>query len=158
MFYIDIKPFSYCKKMYNTKYVCSYMDSDVFLDEDMINEQEKDFIRNCIYRQDFLNIFVLEEYIDTLVNKELITIYKTIHTNEHFQNVINRIINKYEVNYDGDDGDDGDGGDGDNNVIAAIMLLYSFDYMYLFHDCYCDFLSNNQTMNKETIDKLEQIK
>jgi hypothetical protein len=126
--------------MYNTKHTCSYMDADVFIETDDVNEQEKDFIRNCVYRQDFLYVFGLEEFKDDEVNKVLIDIYKKIHNNEHFQCVIKGIINKYEV----------------NDEITALMLLYSFDYMYLFHQCMCDVLENQGVSNK-TIDTLQDI-
>jgi hypothetical protein len=116
------------------------MDSDVFIETDNVNEQEKDFIRNCVYRQDFLYIFGLEEFKDDEVNKELIDIYKKIHTNKHFQSIINCILEQYEV----------------NDEITALMLLYSFDYMYLFHQCICDVLDNEQISNK-TIDTLQDI-
>jgi hypothetical protein len=116
------------------------MDSDVFIETDNVNEQEKDFIRNCVYRQDFLYIFGLEEFNDDEVNKELIDIYKKINTNKHFQSIINRILEKYEV----------------NDEITSLMLLYSFDYMYLFHQCICDVLDNQQISNK-TIDTLQDI-
>ncbi len=126
--------------MYNTKHTCSYMDSDVFIETDNVNEQEKDFIRTCVYRQDFLYIFGLEEFNDDEVNKVLIDIYKKIHINGHFQSIIKAIINKYEVNDD----------------ITALMLLYSFDYMHLFHQCMCDVLDNEQISNK-TIETLQYI-
>lgn len=126
--------------MYNTKHACSYMDSDVFIETDNVNEQEKDFIRNCVYRQDFLYIFGLEEFKDDEVNKELIDIYKKIHTNNNFQSIINCILEKYEV----------------NDEITALMLLYSFDYMHLFHQCICDVLENEKISNK-TIDTLQDI-
>jgi hypothetical protein len=43
-----------------------------------------------------------------------------------------------------------------NDEITALMLLYSFDYMYLFHQCICDVLDNEQISNK-TIDTLQDI-
>jgi len=48
-------------KLYNTAYVVSYMDSDVFIETDEVNDSEKAFILSCIYRQDLLNIFGLDE-------------------------------------------------------------------------------------------------
>ena len=44
---------------YNTKYVCSYNDSDVFLESEIkiLNEHEKQFVRDALYRRDLCNIF-----------------------------------------------------------------------------------------------------
>ena len=47
--------------MYNTKLVCTYNTSDVFLDSDNITEDEKKFICDTIYRQELLNILGIEE-------------------------------------------------------------------------------------------------
>jgi len=126
--------------MYNTKYVCSYLDSDVFIETDILNEQEKDFIRNCIYRQDFLNIFGLEEFKDEDMNAIFTTIYDSIKNNIELRALLTKIIEKYEI-------DDG---------VTAVMLLYSFDYMQTFHECMCEYLDTGQ-MTSGTITKLNEI-
>ena len=57
--------------MYKTDYICTYMDDDVFVETDKVNDSEKDFIRNCIYRQDLLNIFGLNEFKESVINKKI---------------------------------------------------------------------------------------
>ena len=46
--------------MYNTKVVCTYNTPEVFLETDNITDDEKIFIRNIIYRQEFLNILNID--------------------------------------------------------------------------------------------------
>jgi hypothetical protein len=50
--------------MYNTKIVCTYNDVDVFLETDDINEKDKEFIRDALYRQELLNILGITEFND----------------------------------------------------------------------------------------------
>jgi hypothetical protein len=47
---------------YNTKYVCSYNDSDVFLESELevLIEDEKQFVRDALYRRDLCNIFKID--------------------------------------------------------------------------------------------------
>ena len=47
--------------MYNTKYLCRYHKDDVFIKTDNVNDNEKDFIRNILYKEDLLNIFFINE-------------------------------------------------------------------------------------------------
>ena len=39
--------------MYNTEMVCTYHSPDVFLEKDNISEKDKQFVRNCLYKQEF---------------------------------------------------------------------------------------------------------
>ena len=48
--------------MYDTKFVCTYHTPEVFLDTDNVTEDEKEFIRNTIYRQELLYILGMDEY------------------------------------------------------------------------------------------------
>ena len=48
-------------EIYNTKYICTYNNSNVFLETDNVNELEKNFIRNILYKKDLLNIFKMDE-------------------------------------------------------------------------------------------------
>ena len=46
--------------MYNTKFECRYNKDDVILDTDDVTENEANFIRNYIYKEDLLNIFYID--------------------------------------------------------------------------------------------------
>jgi hypothetical protein len=49
--------------MYDTNHLSmTYHTTEVFLETDEITDDEKDFIRNCIYRQELVNLFNLEEF------------------------------------------------------------------------------------------------
>jgi hypothetical protein len=48
---------------YNTKYLCSYNDSDIFLQSEIeiLNDTEKQFVRDALYRRDICNIFNIHD-------------------------------------------------------------------------------------------------
>ena len=118
---------------YNAKYVCTYMDSNVFIETDEISDHERDFIRNCIYRQDILNIFELDDFEPDVINASIETIYDLIRYNSKFDNII-----KYMGNGDG---------------LMGLTLLFSFDYLHLTHPCICEYI---ETSNANT-SELEKI-
>lgn len=48
-------------QMYNSKYACRYHKDDVFLDTDEVTDEEKEYVRNILYREDLLNIFYFQD-------------------------------------------------------------------------------------------------
>ena len=75
--------------MYNTKFECRYHKDDVFLETDNVTEEEKEFIRNILYREDVLNIFLidfnddfmssLKKVRDTELDNDLLIEEKYVH-------------------------------------------------------------------------------
>jgi hypothetical protein len=127
------------KTIYNTKYVTSYMDSDVFLESDEVNASEKEFILNCIYRQDLLNIFSLDDFVDTEINQKIAKLLKLLkHHNELHECMLIASQNLC----------------GSEDEMSGLMVLFSFDYLYLTHPCICEYLMTN-TIFKETIVQLK---
>ena len=114
---------------YNTKYVCSYLDSDVFIETDEINDDERDFIRNCIYRQDMLNIFELNDFEPDVINSSIETIYDLIKYNSKFDDII-----KYM-------------GEGDG--LMGLTILFSYDYLHLIHPCICQYIETHDANTTE---------
>ena len=125
-------------KIYNTKYVISYMDSDVFLETDEINDAEKTFILNCIYRQDLLNIFGLEEFVETTINTKISKLLKLIKYHSGLCDCM--LIAAKATNED--------------DALTGLMILFSFDYLYLAHPCICEYIETG----KITPEKVDQLK
>lgn len=125
--------------MYNTSYECRYYKDTVFLDTDNINEDEKDYVRNILYREDLLNIFTInydgstEDFDDEIVDD----LGKMIDKLDIF---INNLYNKTNdiklkecmkmaaslVMSDKEE--------------TGLFILYSYDFMYLTHKCVCEYL------------------
>ena len=114
---------------YNTKYVCTYLDSDVFIETDDVNDKERDFIRNCIYRQDILNIFEIDDFELDVINASIETIYDLIKYNSKFVE-----ITKYVGNGDG---------------LMGLTLLFSYEYLHLTHPCICEYIETHHANTTE---------
>ena len=127
------------KTIYNTRYVTSYMDSDVFLETDEVNASEKEFILNCIYRQDLLNIFGLEDFDDSVINQKIAMLLKLLKQNKELHECM-LIASKNLC--------------GTEDEMSGLMVLFSFDYLYLTNPCICEYLLTN-TIFKGTIDQLK---
>lgn len=123
--------------LYNTQYICSYQDSDVFIETDTITAEEKEFVRNCIYRQDLLNIFSLEEFDDSLINEKLAELFTQIKYYSVLDDCMTDMAKSINV----------------NDPMIGLMLLFSFDYLHLFHPFICEYLENGSI---ENIDELKR--
>jgi hypothetical protein len=70
---------------------CTYHTADVFLETDQITEEEKDFIRNCIYRQELLNLFDLEEFDQKKITDKIQLLYEEIKLDEDIQYILEKL-------------------------------------------------------------------
>jgi hypothetical protein len=116
--------------MYDTNVYCIYHKEDIFLDSDNLTLEQKDKIREDIYRNDLLNIFQLEEYNDELLGRALDDLYDKISTSDI---LIQYIIKLMEIYY---------GFSQDPKF--GIIFLFTYENMYLFHPCIIDYLLHKE--------------
>ena len=114
--------------MYNTKFVCTYNTSEVFLDTDNISEAEKEFIRNTIYRQELLNILEMNDYNEIDMNRAIHQLYNTVKDCEDLK----KCMQKLAGHFMSDDEEFG------------LMIMFCYDYMYLTHICVSEFLETGK--------------
>lgn len=119
--------------MYDTSVICTYMDDDVILESDGVNEDEASFIRSCIYRQELLNIFCLEEFDESETNKQVEVLYEKVRNMDGFKDVL-------EIDY------------GQKDALLGFTILYSYDFLYLTHPLICELL---ETGTIKTTEKLK---
>ena len=110
--------------MYNTKVVITYNTEEVFLESDNINEEVKFFIRDVIYRQEFLDIFGLDEYNDDEIKIAFNELYNKLILSPEFS----ECMSKFAEDVSSEDKQ------------VGLMLMYSFDQLYLTHPRVCKFL------------------
>jgi hypothetical protein len=131
-------------EIYDSKYICNYTNSNIFTeDEDkLLNEHEKIFVRDALYRQDFLNIFKLydEEFNDEIVEIYIKKLYKFIKNDVEFKICMSKIAEKLLS----------------TNLKLGLMLLFSFDYLYLVHPCICNFIEGGK-ITDENLNNLKQL-
>ena len=113
-------------KMYNINYTCIYNKTDIFLkeEEESLSEDDKDDIRDELYRNDMLHILDANDIENNNVDKELHNLYERIKSCDFLVECMTELAGRW-ISEDKEFG---------------LLILYSFDYMYAMHLCVCDYL------------------
>ena len=115
--------------MYNDKHVCMY-NYEVSIPE--ISEHEKYIIQHKLYKQDILSIFLLDEFNETQLNINVHQLYERITPNEQLKSIVLKAA-ALVMSIDEEIG---------------FLVLFSFDYLYVTHDCIRDILKSGIISNK----------
>jgi len=126
--------------MYNTKFVCTYHTPEVFLDTDNITNEEKEFIRNTIYRQELLYVLGIEDYNEVEINTAMNEIYNKAKENDELKKCMNKLAGQFMK--------------ADEEI--GLMFLFSYDYMHLTHICISELfetgkITENSLLNLKNI-------
>jgi hypothetical protein len=132
-------------EFYNTKYVCSYNDSDVFFESELaiLSENEKIFVREALYRRDLCNIFNIDDqcFDEKITTPIICALFKNINGEKFIKSCMTKISNKFFYSSD---------------LELGFMILFSFDYLYLAHPCMCEFIETGKI--SETNNSLIELK
>ena len=130
--------------MYDTKFVCTYNTPEVFLDTDNISQEEKNFVRDAIYRQELLNVFGIDECneteMDKAIEEAISELYIKVKDCDALKECMLKLAGNFMI----------------TNNLVSLMLLYSYDYMHLTHICVSEFLDNGK-INENNSLKLKEI-
>ena len=127
--------------MYNTKFECRYHKDDVFLETDQVTDEEKEFIRNILYREDVLNIFLIDFNDDFEVfNNAINTLYDKIKNFLPFKQCMKKMAAMIMS----------------EDEQAGLLLMYSYDYMYITHKSVSEYLETG-TISDENMKLLSEI-
>ncbi len=121
--------------MYNTKVVCTYNTPDVFSVDDTVSEEEKDFVRDVIYRQELLNILGMEEFNDSEMERTIHELFKKVREEPFLKECMIKLSGHF-LNIDQEIG---------------LMLMFSYDYMYLTHICISELLDTGIISEKNML-------
>ena len=127
--------------MYNTKFECRYYKDDVILDTDDVTEQEINFIRNYLYKEDLLTIFNIdygdgEEVFENSINN----LYEKIKD----CNILKELMEKASVIIFS------------NDIKNGLCILYSYHYMHATHKCVSEYLDTGN-ISQENINLLNNL-
>lgn len=127
--------------MYDTKFECRYHKEDVFLETDQVNEEEKNYIRDLLYREDFLNIFYIDyndvfDVFETTMNELFEKIKNCSELNKLMKDKAEKVLLSTDLK-------------------SGLIILYSYDYMYLTHKCVSEYLETG-SISPENIDLLDK--
>jgi hypothetical protein len=126
--------------MYNTKVMCTYNTSEVFLPTDNISNKEKDFIRECLYRQELLNVLGIEDFNQNEMNAAIHDLYEKIELCIPLKECMTKVTGSLLS----------------EDLELGLMLLYAYDYMYLSHICVSEYLETGQ-VSEENIRNLRAV-
>ena len=126
--------------MYDTNVSMTYYTPEVFLETDEITEEEKDFIRNCIYRQELLDLFDLDDFDQQKIVEEIQLVYEEIQFHDEFHYLLEKLEEKYIIEKE-----------------DCFLLLFSFDYLYKTHLCLCDYFTMGKIEQEHLVSLLASI-
>jgi hypothetical protein len=114
--------------MYNTNLVCTYNTDKIFLNFENISEKQKGFLQDEIYRQELLNILGLEEYNEEKISSSIHELYERIKENIQLKECMINLASNF-ISTDEEIG---------------LIMMFSFDYMYITHICISEFLETGK--------------
>ena len=126
--------------MYNTKAICTYNTPEVFLDSDIVTDKEKDFIRDTLYKAELLSILGIEDFDEIKINIIMHDLYQKVENCQELKECITYLANRFMS----------------EDLELGLMLLFSYDYMYLSHICICEYLETGK-IKENNISKLKSI-
>ena len=129
--------------MYNTKVVCTYHTPEVFLETDEITDNEKEFVRNVLYRQELLDIFGKEDFNENEISNSINELYTKLKSCKELIECMRKVAEKFISQQD--------------NEEFGLFILFSYDYMYLTHLCVSDYLENGNLTNDNTSSLIKAI-
>jgi hypothetical protein len=114
--------------MYNSKYICKYNSEDIFLETDKVTDSEKEFIRDTLYKEDLLNIFCISKYDEEQMNINMHILYEKIKNNEELSYCMKSVAGVFMS----------------TDEELGLIILFSYDYLYLSHICISEFLEKGK--------------
>ena len=126
--------------MYNTKVICTYNTPEIFFASDKINDEEKDFIRDTIYRQEMLDILGMDDYNEKEIDKAIQELYQKVKDNTELKECMLKLAGNF-MTIDEEFG---------------LMVMFAYDYMYLTHICVSELFETGK-ITENNICKLKSI-
>lgn len=126
--------------MYDTKYKCRYYEDNIFLENNDITDDEKDLIRNLLYKEDLINIFCMSENDDFCIfDNILCNLYQKIKNYKPLEECMIK-ASSYLLS---------------ENSELGLCILYSYDFMHITHLCVSEYLETGSIL-QENIEILKK--
>jgi hypothetical protein len=129
--------------MYDTKFVCTYNNDDIFkgLEHiDIMTVKDKEFYQDAYYRYELLSIFGLEEYNEKEISEAVATLYEKVKDCKELKECMHKLASKFMS--------------ADEEL--GLMMLFAYDYMYISHICISEFLETGK-ISEVNIFKLKSL-
>ena len=132
---------------------CTYHLPEVFLETDQVTLEEADFIRNCIYRQELLNFFDLEEFDECFLESKIRELYIVMVLDEQQEKeekgegkVFELFLDILQKNFSF------------FSQEQCFSLLFSFDFFWITQLCLKDYFETgiiSEPICKKLLEKLK---
>jgi hypothetical protein len=120
--------------MYNVDYECRYHKDNIFLETDKLNDEEKDYVRNILYREDLFNILEINENDDferfDIIMADLYK--KLILSNDLRECMMHAAASIISENEE-----------------LGLCILFSYDFLFITHICICEYLKTGKIENNQ---------
>lgn len=131
---------------YNTEYECSYNNDDIFLPTDEISQEDKNIVREILYKNDLLRIFGVEDSEEN--NKTIDNLLDDVMQNvgvlfEYLKKSTELLSLAKQLSFNGTDEDYG------------FYLFLSYDLLYISHICISEYLKT-ENISKINLNKLKE--
>ena len=120
----------------------TYNDPKLVEKFNVINEEEKEQLRDVIYKYDLLSIFGLDDFLEEIILEKMSNLYNIIIENAEIKNICSTISDSISTN-------------GifkkinENDNFEYFMVLFSYDHLHLFYPCICEFLEKGAISNEK---------
>ena len=136
-------------KLINLNHKITYNDPklcDKFNITDVVDEREKEELSDLIFKYDLVSIFGLEDFLEEIIIEKMNNLYDIMIQNKEIQVICSSIAETVNVHgiFNKINKDDS---------FEYFMSLFSYDNLYLFYPCICDFLDKGNIAN----DKIEAL-
>jgi hypothetical protein len=123
----------------NLDHIITYNDPLLCEKFNILEEKEKEQLRDIIYQYDLLRIFDLEDFLEDIINEKIKKLYNIMIKNDDVQLICSSLYKKNIVS--------------DNNeYYESFIILFSYDYLHLFYPCICEFIIHgNINKNKQLL-------
>lgn len=110
----------------------------------IIDEEEKEQLRDVIYKYDLLSIFGLTDFLEEIIIEKISNLYNIMIENNEIKTICSLVDNSInahglfkKIN--------------ENDNFEYFMVLFSYDNLYLFYPCICEFIETGTISDKKII-------
>ena len=120
----------------------TYNDPKLVEKFNVINEEEKEQLRDVIYKYDLLSIFGLDDFLEEIILEKMSNLYNIIIENAEIKNICSTISDSISTNWIFKKINE-------NDNFEYFMVLFSYDHLHLFYPCICEFLEKGAISNEK---------